>query len=170
MVLRRIGQIVMQVYAKLQLMFALPHELLHYLPMQPWSKTIRIKSSIPKSEWTRAYLPPPAEVTGEFEKTIPTSVLQFASLAPTIIFSTIGGLIGSFGPFRFSFVSFLGFSFIASWAAPSPTDVSTFRNAEKYRRAGTLDADVPVETSSIIGAFLIIGLEMFTLLSLWFPQ
>lgn len=169
MILRRAHQIAIQVLGALNAALAFPHEILHYLPLQPWSKTIRIRYSIPKSEWTRPYIPSFAEVTGDFEKTIPTTVLRFASLAPTIFFGALGGLIGSFGPFRVSLISLLGLALLVSWATPSPTDISTFQNAEKYRQAGTLDADIPVERSSVFGTFLIFGSVFFNLFSLWFP-
>lgn len=149
---------------------SLPHEWLHYLPLQPWSKTIRIKYSIPRSEWSNAYNPPSAEVTGEFDRTIPTWVLRFASLAPFFLIGGLCILVGSFGPYQLTWISFLAWMLTAVLAVPSPADISTFRNAEQYREAGTLDADIPVEKSSTFLSYLIAVVLFSNSVALWFPQ
>jgi hypothetical protein len=127
--------------ARLSLAVALlPHELVHYLALRPWSESVRVDLAPPRSE---ARGVPLARLGGRFDPAIPLAVLRFAAVAPTVVWPLVAVAVGLLGPPLPGAVSLGLVVTLAAWASPSAGDLAVFLDARTVRAGGSLDRRGP---------------------------
>ncbi|MFB6167892.1 MAG: hypothetical protein ABEJ43_03495 [Haloferacaceae archaeon] len=116
----------------------LPHELVHFLVLAPWSRGLGVRLAPPLDE-TRGV--PLARVSGQFDPGVPLPVLRLAAVAPTLWYPLVALSLGQF-PLSAP-VALAATALLSAWAVPSAGDLTVFLDAAAVREAGSLDARGP---------------------------
>lgn len=124
--------------------FYLPHELAHYLAIVRWSPNAEIHLRVPREKWPHRFMPALAEVTGDIASETRLFKIQFAAIAPAIVFpliAVIGIEMGIVQRLATSAGYVTIVAVMAVWASPSGLDLYTFTHPREARDAGRFDAE-----------------------------
>lgn len=122
----------------------LPHELLHYLVLRPWSASLRVTLAPTDGPQVTGDVVL-GRIDGRLRPGTPTAVVRVAALAPTVGFPlAAGGLVFAAGQAGIAVPRLAVFVPFALWAVPSGGDLQVFLHADRVAAANRFDAAGPV--------------------------